>query len=72
MKKLFVAVALIAFVSTIAVPSFASANTFAPQEKKEEKKCDKKTEKTCDKDKKESCCKKGEKKEETKKTDTKK
>ena len=66
MKKFLVAVALVAFVSTIAVPSFASANSLAPQEKKEEKKCDKKV----DKDKKE-CCKKGEAKD-AKKDDAKK
>ena len=70
MKKLFVAIALIAFVSTIAVPSFASANSFAPQEKKEEKKEEKKTDKKCDK--KESCCKKSETKKDCPKKEDKK
>jgi curli biogenesis system outer membrane secretion channel CsgG len=54
MKKLFVAVALIAFVSVLAVPSTASA-----QETKKEAKCDKKEAAKCDKEaKKAGCCKK--------------
>jgi hypothetical protein len=70
MKKIFIAIALIAFVSTLAVPAISAASTgkalSAMQDKKDDKKCDKK----CDK----SCCKKGdakEKKDETKKSETK-
>ena len=65
---MFVAIALIAFVSTIAVPSFASASTQAPQEQKDAKKCDKKDEKKCDAKSEKSCCKK----DSTKKCDAKK
>ena len=49
MKRTLIAVAFIAFVSTIAVPTFASTSSAAKQEKKEEKKCEKKCEKTGDK-----------------------
>jgi hypothetical protein len=54
MKKLFLLLALGAFLTTVAVPtnSFASAAS-APQEKKDEKKSDK----ACSKDKKDACCK---------------
>jgi hypothetical protein len=68
MKKMFVAIALIAFVSTIAVPSFATASAQAPQEKKEEKKCDKKDDKKCCAKPEKGCCKK----DSTKKCDVKK
>jgi hypothetical protein len=52
MKKLFLLLALGAFVATVAIPtnSFAAS---APQEKKDEKKCDK----SCSKDKNAACCK---------------
>ncbi len=52
MKKLFVSVALGAFLATAAIPT-SYAGTQAPQEKKDEKKC----EKSCCKDKKEACTK---------------
>jgi hypothetical protein len=57
MKKLFVAVALVAFVTSISVNTYAvssSKSSSALQEKKDEKKCDKK----CAKDSAKPCCKK--------------